>query len=610
MRQRTVKHRLFLLSGWALLASSAPAASASGAVLQEDSLPTVATPRVRPPKRTARLFSFVNIAASGRGTVVRIEASTAAVVGEFLTAPAGRPRNPNPSRTTVDLEGNVWVANRDEADSSRGQPRGSVTRIGVVLGGIRVDGDRTPSDSGPYLKPPFRYNTCMDRDRDGLIRTSRGLGDVLPWSNEDEADTHGGVSTAEDECIINFTRVVGIGARTLAVTRDNDLWVGGYLNRDHEKINGTTGAPMPGTQFNLGCGGYGGLIDGNGVLWSAGRDSLLRFDTKTMTGRCLDVLHGDYGLAIDPRSGEIWHTIVRGAPGVVRLKPDGSIVDRYSHGASSAQGVVVDNLGNVWVAHSLARGVNTVGHLTTQGEFVGNVTLPGGDGPTGVAVDPNGKVWVANFNSNNVMRIDPNAGPIGGAGIPIGAVDTVVELGAGATPYNYSDMTGFVAPGSPRTRDWMEALMETTTLVVTFGLLAFLVERLTNGVAIVLGYSGWWRARMEVPATADPDTRVPIERNRRVALFSLSVVLAVVGALVLDLNILSQLGLTSADSTAGTVATGLLIAAGADPIREFIRQRSPEERSRRESPPAQVQVTGTLIVRDASQSPAGNREPH
>ncbi len=94
------------------------------------------------------------------------------------------------------------------------------------------------------------------------------------------------------------------------------------------------------------------------------------------------------------------------------------------------------------------------------------------------------------------------------------------------------------------------------------------------------------------------------------ALFSLSAVLAVVGALVLDLNIFSQLGLTRADSTAGTVATGLLIAAGADPIREFIRQRSPEERSRRESPPAPVQVTGTLIVRDESQSTTGNDESH
>jgi hypothetical protein len=85
-----------------------------------------------------------------------------------------------------------------------------------------------------------------------------------------------------------------------------------------------------------------------------------------------------------------------------------------------------------------------VGHLRTDGTFVGNVALPMGNGPTGVAVDANGKVWVANINSNNAMRIDPNGGPIGGGGFSVGAVDMTVSLGAGAGPYNYSDMTGSV----------------------------------------------------------------------------------------------------------------------------------------------------------------------
>jgi hypothetical protein len=51
---------------------------------------------------------------------------------------------------------------------------------------------------------------------------------------------------------------------------------------------------------------------------------------------------------------------------------------------------------------------------------------------------------VANILSNNAQRIDPNAGPIGGGGFPVGAVDLTVSLGAGAGPYNYSDMTGSV----------------------------------------------------------------------------------------------------------------------------------------------------------------------
>lgn len=45
-------------------------------------------------------FPFINVAASGRGTVVRVNTDTGAVVGEYRTAPEGR--GLNPSRTTVD----------------------------------------------------------------------------------------------------------------------------------------------------------------------------------------------------------------------------------------------------------------------------------------------------------------------------------------------------------------------------------------------------------------------------------------------------------------------------------------------------------------------------
>ncbi|MHC4065870.1 MAG: Vgb family protein [Planctomycetota bacterium] len=395
--------------------------------------------------QVAAPFPFVNVAASSRGTVVRIDVDDGTVLGEYLTAPNGRGRNP--SRTTVDLDGNVWVANR--AESSGG--KGSVTRVGVVIGGTRVTEDETPNASGDYLAPPFQYNTCVDQDGDNLIKTSRTLGDIRPWTNTGGDDDNGGVSTAEDECIINYTRVTGTGTRTVAIDANNDVWVGGTGDRDHEKLDGNTGLPVPGTQFNLSCGGYGGLVDGSGVLWSARTGGLLRFVPNPTpppagTGVCLGSSHGDYGLGIDPNTGHIWHTNLSGNR-VAELAPDGTLLNAYTHGNNSAQGVAVDGVGNVWVAHSLFN-ATTVGHLRTDGTFVGNVPLPGGNGPTGVAVDANGKIWVANINSNNAMRIDPAGGSIGGGGFPIGAVDMTVDLGAGAGPYNYSDMTGFVSVGA------------------------------------------------------------------------------------------------------------------------------------------------------------------
>lgn len=395
--------------------------------------------------RTTAFFPFVNIAASARGTIIRIDVNTAQIVGEWFSAPAGLPRNP--SRTTVDRLGNVWFGNRDEFRENKG----SVGRIGVIVGGTRVNGDGSPNPAGAFLKGPFAYNTCQDRNGDNLIATTRGLGDIRPWTNAGGVDSQGGVATAADECLINYTRVAGTGTRTVAVDANNDLWTGG-LDTDHEKVNGVTGQVVPGTVFNQGCGGYGGFIDTNNVLWSARfGNNLLRRNLVTNTGVCLPTDRGDYGLGLDPNTGEVWHTSLSGpstgnpatSGRVCKLTPAGAVIGCFGHGSPNAQGVAVDRKGNVWVAHSLF-GATTVGHLRTDGTYVGNVTLPGGNGPTGVAVDSNGKVWVANINSNNAMRIDPNGGPVGGGGFHVGAVDMTVDLGAGAGPYNYSDMTGSV----------------------------------------------------------------------------------------------------------------------------------------------------------------------
>ena len=382
-------------------------------------------------------FPFVNIAASQRGTAVRIDVDTGQITGEYRTAPDGRGRNP--SRTTVDKLGNVWVSNRDEAQGGKG----SVARLGLVTGGTRANADGSANPAGQYLKGPYAYNTCQDRDADGLLKTSSGLTNILPWSNTGGADNDGGVSTAQDECIVNYTRVTGTNTRTVAVDANNDVWTGGS-DTDHEQLSGVSGEPVPGTQIDFGCGGYGGLIDLNGTLWSARFGAnLLRYVPGTGSATCLNTSHGDYGLGLDPITGDIWHTRLTGNR-VYKLDQDsGAVLASFPHGNDAAQGVAVDKKGNVWVAHSLF-GATTVGHLRTDGTYVGNVTLPGGNGPTGVAVDTNGKVWVANINSNNAQRIDPDAGPIGGGGFRVGAVDMTVDLGAGAGPYNYSDMTGAV----------------------------------------------------------------------------------------------------------------------------------------------------------------------
>ena len=137
---------------------------------------------------TTTPFNFMWVAVSTKGTIVKIDTETGKVLGEYRSAPAGQPTDP--SRTTVDKSGNVWAGNRGG---------NSVIHIGLV-----------------------ENHQCVDRNGNGRIDTSTGLGDVLGWANAGGADTNGGTSTAEDECIIHYTKVRSSGTRHVSVDRDNN----------------------------------------------------------------------------------------------------------------------------------------------------------------------------------------------------------------------------------------------------------------------------------------------------------------------------------------------------------------------------------------------------
>lgn len=61
-------------------------------------------------------LKYIWVAVSARGTIVRIDTETGVVLGEYRSAPEGR--GGDPSRTTVDLFGNVWAGNRAEYSSN------------------------------------------------------------------------------------------------------------------------------------------------------------------------------------------------------------------------------------------------------------------------------------------------------------------------------------------------------------------------------------------------------------------------------------------------------------------------------------------------------------
>lgn len=375
-------------------------------------------------------FNHIWVAASGRGTVIRIDTDTGVVQGEYYTAPTGLQRNP--SRTTVDANGDVWVGNRNEGGSSLG---GSVAKISASATGASTS-------TGTWNGSTF---------------------DARAWNNPGGVDTNGGTDGATDDAILHYVRTPGShNIRALAVDANNDVWVAGNrnfnnsVNHPHVKIDGSTGV-LTGDAYTPAAsgGGYGMVIDGNGVIWSAslqdnaGNSLLVKHDPTTGITTNIDTgKRYSYGLAVD-NNGKIWMS--NWADNTVqRINPTTNVVEgTFAAGANSLRGVAVTADNDIWVAASGSGGVRRLNNDGTLSAFIAT-----GATPTGVSVDSNGKVWVTNQGSSTISRIDPATN----------LVDLTVNLGAGAAPYNYSDMTGTVLFGTTiATGIWRDVIDSGTT---------------------------------------------------------------------------------------------------------------------------------------------------
>jgi streptogramin lyase len=322
-----------------------------------------------------------------------------------------------------------------------------------------------------------------------------GLGDVLDW--KDAGDSQGGaegyVEDAADECILVFQRLPNAAnAQHVSVDAHDDVWVGGYPGYPgfsgspamFYKLQGDSGAIVPDESFDAsqvpdqatgaittGCGGFGGLVDDNGVLWSASQfqypGKLLRYDPAQGSGSCIDIAYS-YGLAEsvmeqpDITSVFIWNSSKYFPNQITRIDADpfkvenrlavSTAIDSDPPGFED-RGVAVTPLDNhVWVAKAGAQLADRIVRLKSDGTranedkdivlelIAADGEIINGLGPTGLAVDANGKVWVVNKKTNNVMRIDP-AGDSGR-----GVVDLAVDI-PGAAADNFGDMAGDVKIG-------------------------------------------------------------------------------------------------------------------------------------------------------------------
>jgi hypothetical protein len=396
---------------------------------------------------SAYILRYLWVSNSEEGTVSKIDTFTREEVARYAV---GLNSSANPSRTSVDLAGNVFVGNRVD---------GTVTKIAGNL------------------------DACIDRNSNGTIETSTGGDNVLPRAAN-------GRST--DECVLWTRRFVSgdlnpphacSGIRAVAATPETGenyeytghVWIGCAIGDEYAyKLNGNTGNIMEvrkmtdSTDTNY-CRPYGFVLDHDQRLWTSCRaipdwqeptyGGIAYFDTENPSGGMIytpDNIN-PYGIAIDGKN-RIW---VTGFDGTIhRYTPSGTLLDEgIWHSLTVSEephrGIAVDKWGFVWAitTEEIATPTESRIHLidgdafpdpsSILGEYgLSNTEYPDVTNGTGVAVDFQGHIWGVSRNHGDpghvtFIEVDRS----GENPQPVIESKTVIPVGVG--PYVYSDMLGY-----------------------------------------------------------------------------------------------------------------------------------------------------------------------
>jgi hypothetical protein len=180
-------------------------------------------------------------------TLVKIDSDTGAVRGEYRMVSAGDYCNPDEgwkyALIAVAPDGSAWHARTYD------DPEPAVNDANDAGVGAPRDLDHRAFHGRPTQVGLVELGQCDDRNGNGRIETSRGLGDILPWPGRDSE-----VANATDECILRHLDPSEYGVegadRFLGVDRRGRLWLeddgGRYLRfdpatRSADRMDG----PMP-----------------------------------------------------------------------------------------------------------------------------------------------------------------------------------------------------------------------------------------------------------------------------------------------------------------------------------------------------------------------------
>ncbi len=329
-------------------------------------------------------IQYIWIANSGESTVSKINTETGKEEGRYDVCS-------NPSRTAVDLYGDVWVGCRND---------GGVAKILV------------------------HELMCEDKDGNGTIETSK------------DVDGNGVISGGEmlangtDECVKFQVNPGGSCQRALGVDKQNHGWAGAWNEKMLRRMDPDDGHVVQ--EIGIPANPYGLVIDKGGVIWVSGRGGsvLVRADpanndVQSFTpGGSFD----PYGIALDYK-GRIWTGNCCSEHVAYRFDPQAGTFAKAPT-SSRPRGLVGSLDGKVYVANDESNKVAVVNADTLQ--TTGYVDLGSGRFPIGMTIDFDGFIWAVNQSSASATKINSQN------------LSVVGEYPTGTGPYTYSDMTGYM----------------------------------------------------------------------------------------------------------------------------------------------------------------------
>ena len=352
-------------------------------------------------------FPVMWIANAGEDTVSRIDTDNDCETARYRTWHGPRTNHsafagPAPSRTAVDGDGNVYVANRH----FDGQPA-AVLKI-LAEGGIDRNGNGV-------------IDTSVDTNGDCAIDASE-----LILHNDDNGDGILTTDELDDERIAWIVQVGSRGAlgRSLCLDPQGDLWLGLFGTRQYYELSSVDGSVKAGpiATTNL-LSPYGCVVESDGTLWSASlssRTGELDTNTKTWTAT-RNGPASNYGIGFGGGKPH-WANSSRGG---------WYTYDKTTNTFQTRAGVSTLAL-SVGTDADVYHGGGAVRRANADGTDVWTTANPRGSGGNrGVLIDSNGDIWSVNLSNNSVSKFR------GSDGMFLG------EVPVGFQPYTYSDATGF-----------------------------------------------------------------------------------------------------------------------------------------------------------------------